>query len=203
MGISFSAPYIKCRAGRRLTDLGTEGPIRKWEQLGVTGKWANQPIHVYGYNFDTGMAGFFRLSVLKDSYKWNPELKDFDNGRDAKGEVINAGVYILEALAKDPYGIAFANVQYANPEVKSIALAAGDSGPYIEPTQENVWRRAYPITRFTCVVMNRQPGKPIEPRVKEFVRYILSRDGMQAVVKDGSYLPLTRQLIEEQSRKLE
>src|ERR1700689_739601 len=25
MGISFSAPYNKCRAGRRLTDLGTEG----------------------------------------------------------------------------------------------------------------------------------------------------------------------------------
>src|SRR5450759_965925 len=25
MSISFSAPYTKCRAGRRLTDLGTEG----------------------------------------------------------------------------------------------------------------------------------------------------------------------------------
>src|ERR1035441_3835458 len=27
MGSSFSAPYIKCRAGRRLTDLGTEGQV--------------------------------------------------------------------------------------------------------------------------------------------------------------------------------
>src|ERR1035438_3035635 len=27
MGSSFSAPYIKCRAGRRLTDLGTEGSL--------------------------------------------------------------------------------------------------------------------------------------------------------------------------------
>jgi transcriptional regulator with XRE-family HTH domain len=25
MSVSFSAPYTKCRAGRRLTDLGTEG----------------------------------------------------------------------------------------------------------------------------------------------------------------------------------
>ena len=182
---------------------GAKEPVRKWGQLGLTGKWANAPIHVYGYNFDTGMAGFFRLTVLKDSYKWNPEMRDFDNGHDAKGEIINAGVYILQALAKDPYGIAFASVQYGNSDVRTLALAAMDNGPYVEPTRENVWRRAYPITRYTCVVINRKPGMPVEPRVKEFVRYLLSRDGMQAVIKDGSYLPLTESLIEEQSRKLE
>jgi phosphate transport system substrate-binding protein len=182
---------------------GAAAQIRNWGQLGLAGEWANQPIHVYGYNFDTGMAGFFRLTALQDSYKWNPELKDFDNGRDANGEVINAGVYVLAALAKDPYGIAFANVLYANPEVKTVALANQDGEPYVEPTKENVWRRAYPITRNTNVVLNRQPGKPVEPRLKEFVRYLLSKEGMAAVVRDGAYLPLTKELIQEQLRKLE
>jgi phosphate transport system substrate-binding protein len=177
--------------------------IRTWGQLGVEGKWASKPIHVYGYNFDTGMARFFRLTVLLDSFKWNPELKDFDNGRNAKGEVINAGMYALDALAKDPYGIAFANVLYANPTVKTVALAERDGGPYIEPTKENAWRRAYPITRNTNLVLNRQPGKPVEPRLKEFVRYLLSKEGMAAVVADGAYLPLTRELIREQLKKLE
>jgi phosphate transport system substrate-binding protein len=177
--------------------------IRSWGQLGLGGDWANRPIHVYGYNFDTGMARFFRLTVLKDSFKWNPELKDFDNGRDAQGEVINAGVYALNALAKDPYGIAFANVLYANPDVKTVALAEHDGNPYVEPTKENVWRRAYPITRNTNVVLNRRPGKPVDPKMKEFVRYLLSKDGMAAVIRDGSYLPLTRELIEEQLKKLE
>jgi O-antigen/teichoic acid export membrane protein len=40
----------------------------------------------------TGQPGlFFRLTVLKDSYRWNPEMKEVDNARDARGEVINAG----------------------------------------------------------------------------------------------------------------
>lgn len=39
--------------------------------------------------------------------------------------------------------------------------------------------------------------------MKEFLRYILSGDGMEAVVREGSYLPLTEELIREQLRKLE
>jgi phosphate transport system substrate-binding protein len=181
---------------------GAKAPIRTWGQLGLTGKWAQQPIHVYGYNFDTGMAGYFRLVVLKDSAKWNSEMKDFDNGHEPNGEVINAGVYILQTLANDPYGIAFANVLYANPDVKTLALARKEGEPYYAPTKENVWLRNYPITRYTNLVINRPPGQPVEPRIEEFIRYILSRDGMAAVVRDGAYLPLTEPLIEEQLRKL-
>lgn len=180
-----------------------KAPIRRWGDLGLTGEWADKPIHVYGYNFDTGMAGYFGKVVLKGSSKWNSELKDFDNGRDAKGEVINAGVYVLRALEDDPYGIAYANVMYGNPSVKALPLARSDGGPYIEPTKENIWRRAYPITRYTTVAINRVPGKPVDPKVKEFLRYILSRDGMAAVVRDGAYLPLREDLIEEQLRKLQ
>jgi phosphate transport system substrate-binding protein len=182
---------------------GAQEPVRTWGQLGLTGEWAAKPVHVYGYNLDTGMANFFRLAVLLNSSQWNGEMKDFDNGRDAKGGVINAGVYILEALAQDPYGIAYANVLFANPDVKTVALAAAAGGEFIEPTIENVWRRAYPITRYTNVVINRPAGRPVEPKIKEFIRYILSRDGMEAVVRDGSYLPLTRELILRELAKLD
>jgi phosphate transport system substrate-binding protein len=177
---------------------GAKEQIRNWSQVGLSGEWANKPIHVYGYNFDTGMAGYFRLVALKDSAKWNDQLIDFDNGREPNGEVINAGVYILRALSKDRYGIAFANVLYANPMVKTVALASEPDQPYYEPTKENVWLHRYPISRFTTLVINRPPGKPVEPKVKEFVRYILSKEAMAAVVRDGSYLPLTEELIEKQ-----
>jgi len=140
---------------------------------------------------------------LENSYKWNPEIKDFDNGHEPNGEVINADVYILQALAKDPDGIAFANILYANASVKALALARKGGEPYYEPTKENVWLRKYPIFRFTNVVINRPPGHPIDLKVKEFIRYLLSREGMEAVVHDGSYLPLTQVLIDEQLRKLQ
>ncbi|HXN21417.1 MAG TPA: substrate-binding domain-containing protein [Candidatus Dormibacteraeota bacterium] len=180
----------------------TKSAIRTWGQLGLTGEWASQPIHVYAFNFKTGMARFFQKVVLQDSFKWNSELRDFDNRRTPEGDVINAGVYVLEALAKDRYGIAYGNILHGNPSVKMVALARANAGPYIEPTKENVWRRTYPLTRFTNAVINRPPGKPVDPTIKEFLRYILSRDGMQAVVQDGAYLPLTQKLIEAQLRKL-
>ncbi len=182
---------------------GAPTDIRQWGQLGLSGAWARRPIHVYGYNFDTGMAGFFRLTVLKDSPRWNPELKDFDNGRTPEGDVINAGNYILDAVAKDPNGIGFANVLFENEGVKKIALSESDHGPWIAPTLENAWRRSYPLTRYSTAFVNRPPGQPVAPNVKEFLRYILSQDGMAAVVRDKAFLPLNADAIREELKALE
>jgi phosphate transport system substrate-binding protein len=182
---------------------GAAEPIKTWGQLGVKGEWVSRPVHVYGYNFDTGMARFFRLTVLKDSYRWNPEMKEFNNGRDAKGEVINAGTYVTEAIAKDPNGIGFANVMFENPAVKAVALAENGAGPYVLPSKETAWQRAYPLTRYSTMFINRPPGKPVDPKVKEFLRYILSRDGMDAIVRDRAFLPLNAGTIRQELKKLD
>jgi phosphate transport system substrate-binding protein len=39
--------------------------------------------------------------------------------------------------------------------------------------------------------------------VKEFLRYILSREGQDAVQRDGKYLPLTPEAAREQLQKLD
>lgn len=186
---------------------GCAGPggkaIRTWGDLGLTGAIASHPVHVYGYQFDTGMAGYFNRVVLHDAGTWNANLKDFDNGHDAHGEVINAGVYILQALAKDPDGIAFANLQYANPQVKPIGLAEHVGDPFVLATAETIWDRTYPIHRFTTLYINRKPGTAVDPKIKEFIRYILSREGMQAVADDGSYTPINEQVAQQQRHKLD
>ena len=176
---------------------------RTWGELGLAGEWADRPIHVYGYNFDTGMARFFRQTVMLDSYRWNPLLREFDNGRDASGEVINAGTYILQALAGDRDGIAFANVQFENPSVKAVALAEKEGGPFVAPSLEEAWRRAYPLTRYSMAFVNRPPGTPLDPKVHEFLRYILSRDGMDSVVEDKAFIPLDSKAIREERRKID
>jgi phosphate transport system substrate-binding protein len=183
---------------------GPEGKaIRTWGDLGLTGPTASHTIHVYGYQFDTGMAGYFNRVVLHDAGTWNTDLKDFDNGHDAHGEVINAGIYILQALAKDPDGIAFANLQYANPEVKPIGLAENAGDPFVLATAETIWDRTYPIHRFTTLYINRKPGTAVDPKIKEFIRYVLSREGMQAVADDGSYTPINEQVARQQRHKLD
>jgi len=177
--------------------------VRTWGDLGLTRPIATHAVHVYGYQFDTGMAGYFNRVVLHDSGTWNADLKDFDNGHEPNGEVINAGVYILKALAADPDGIAFANLQYANPEVKQIGLAEHAGGPFVLATPETIWDRSYPLHRFSTLYINRRPGTPVDPKVKEFIRYILSREGMQAVADDGAYTPINEKVAQTQRHKLD
>ena|SRR5437762_6599731 len=183
---------------------GPDGhPIRNWGQLGLKGPIASHPIHVYGYQLDTGMARYFNTVVLHASGLWNDELSEFDNGHDEKGEVINAGAYILEALAKDPDGIAFANLQYANDDVKALGLATHLGGRFVIASPESIWDRSYPLHRFTTLYINRTPGRSVDPKVAEFVRYILSREGMQAVSEDAAYTPLNEDVAVAQRAKLQ
>ena len=51
--------------------------------------------------------------------------------------------------------------------------------------------------------INREPGKPVDPKVKEFLRFLLSRQGQEAVVRDGKLLPLPAATVREQLQKLE
>jgi phosphate transport system substrate-binding protein len=185
-------------------DTGNRSAITVWGQLGLKGEWEHRPIHLYGYTPTTGMARYFQRAVLNGSNRWAEQLRDFDNGRQPNGEVINAGVFVLDALAKDPDGIAYANFLYAGPEVRALALSKNESfhATYWEPTRPNAFRRDYPLTRFTTVFLNRRPGQPVDPKLCEFLRYILSRDGMNAVLQDGSYLPLNAAQVQLELKKL-
>jgi phosphate transport system substrate-binding protein len=51
--------------------------------------------------------------------------------------------------------------------------------------------------------VNRVPGKPVDPKVKEFLSYVLSREGQDAVQRDAKYLPLTSEVVRRQRKKLE
>jgi phosphate transport system substrate-binding protein len=177
--------------------------IRTWGQLGLTGELKDKPIQVYGFSATRGFAVFFQSAVLHGSHKWNCDLKGFSDIRQSDGKLLDGGQRILDALAQDPLGIAYSNLRYINPRVKPLALAAVDGGPYYEATIENLIQRKYPLTRFITTFINRPPGQPIDPKVKEFLRYILSREGQQAIVRDGNYLPLSESWIRDQLTKLE
>ncbi len=39
--------------------------------------------------------------------------------------------------------------------------------------------------------------------IKEYLRYVLSREGQEAVERDGKFLPLPAEVVREQLKKLE
>ena len=54
---------------------GADKNIRSWGQLGLSGEWADKPIHVYGYNFKYHFTDEIDKKVLKGSGKWNERLR--------------------------------------------------------------------------------------------------------------------------------
>jgi phosphate transport system substrate-binding protein len=189
------------------TDLarGPDKNIRTWGQLGLTGEWADKPIHVYGYNLKYHFTDEIDKKVLKGSGKWNEALRMYSNaaGQKADGSLTGAGELMMRDLSNDPYGIAYTGMPFKTPQTKALALADKRGGAYVELTLDNVQARRYPLLRDVYYYLKREKGKPIDPKAKEFLRYVLSRDGQAAVQRDGKYLPLTAQAAAEQLKKLD
>jgi phosphate transport system substrate-binding protein len=176
--------------------------IRTWGELGLTGEWADKPIQPYGWKVDVDFALFFREAVLEGSHRWNVDVKEFVHIIRPDGSVYEHGQQILDALAQDRFGIAISNVRFANPEVKALALAKQEGGPYYEATKANLISQNYPLTRIIPAFFDRAPGQPVDPKVREFLRYVLSREGQQALLQESGYLPLGVDAIREQLEKL-
>jgi len=175
-------------------------PARTWGELGLHGEWASRPIHLYGFTVDNDKALIFSNLVFGKGEHWNPGLKEFPNGSGPGGA--DAGELIVQAVANDPNGIGISNVHYGTPEVKALPLSTAEHPAPIAPTRENVASRSYPLTRAVYMVLDNDTARPAQAAVIEFVRYVLSRQGQQAVLEEGNYLPLTPEVAEMQLRKL-
>jgi phosphate transport system substrate-binding protein len=181
----------------------SERNIRSWGELGLKGRWARAPIQPYGWKIDEDFALFFREAVLQNSHRWNNAIKEFVHVMRADGTQYDHGQQILDALAKDPGGIAISNVRYRNPGVKPIALARQAGGPFVEASTATLISRQYPLVRIIPAYVDKAPGAPVEPPVREFLRYVLSREGQRALIEESGYLPLGPRAISAQLEKLE
>jgi phosphate transport system substrate-binding protein len=181
---------------------GAEENIRNWGQLGLKGEWAGKRINVYGLNLRYHQATVISDLLLKSSDKWNENLRIYAN------EILPDGTFgrlMVDDLIADPYSIAYIAAPTVNlpPELKLVPLAAKDSGPFVDFTLDTVQSRAYPMSDEVYMYANVPPGAGVDPKVKEFLRFVLSREGQQDVMRDGKYLPLTSELVREQLKKLE
>src|SRR5216683_737920 len=182
---------------------GPEKNIRTWGQLGLTGEWAKKPIHVYGYNLRYHIPTTFERLVFQGGAKWNEQLIEFTNYKNADGSTELEAKQVVDAVAKDPSGIGYSSIGFLSPGTKAIPIAPRGSAKFVELNLETLRSRQYPLPDEVYFYLKKVPGKPLDPKVKEFVRYILSREGQDMVQKDGKYLPLTGPIVAEQLKKLD
>lgn len=193
--------------------------IRRWGQLGLTGEWANKEIQTYGY-IAPGFQTNFERQVMHWSDKWNPNFREYLEEKEATTDADGKAVIsqrMLEALQNDKYGIAWAALMHVNgtcvnpdgskcaahPGLKVIALSKTANGPAVALTPENVKNRTYPLIRDAYIYVNKAPGRPLDPKVREFLRFVLSREGQEIIAKNGPYSPLPASYLLAQRKKLD
>lgn len=187
---------------------GTEGKrgagrIRTWGDLGLKGEWAGQPIQPYGWKVDEDFALFFRERVLGDSHRWNPAIREHVHVTRPDGSQYDHGQQILDALAADRYGIAISNVRYATPGVRTVALAWQPGKPAVQATKVTLIAQQFPLVRIIPAYIDHAPSRPVAPAVREFVRFMLSREGQEALIAETGYLPMAPAVIARQLADLD
>jgi phosphate transport system substrate-binding protein len=164
--------------------------IKTWGDLGLTGDWASRPISLYGRNSASGTYGFFKEHTLsggdyKDTVKEQP-----------------GSASVVQGVTEDRFGIGYSGIGYRTSGVKPVPLAEKEGSPVSDGSYADVVSGKYPLNRFLYLYINKAPGKPLDPLVKEFVNLILSKEGQEVVVKDG-YLPLSAEIVKQELAKLD
>lgn len=186
---------------------GADTNIRKWDQLGLTGDFAGHEIQTFGY-VAPGFAISVERSLFHWSHKWNGNFMEYVETKqttpDAAGAAVDS-IRPLEALAKDKFGIGIAALMHVKdyPNLKVLAVSPRGGGPAVALTPDNVANRTYPLLRDAFFYVNKAPGRPLDPRAREFMRFVLSREGQEIIAKVGYYYPLKADYLKEQLKKLD
>lgn len=169
---------------------GAKQDVKTWGQLGLTGEWASRPLSLYGRNSASGTYGFFKEHALN-----NGDFKDTVKEQPGSASVV-------QGVTTDKFAIGYSGIGYKTSGVKVLPLAETTAGPFSDGNYADVLAGKYPLKRYLFLYINKAPGKPLDPLVREFVKYILSKEGQEVVIKDG-YLPLPANIVTAELAKIQ
>ena len=197
---------------------GPEKNIRTWGDLGLKGEWAGKEIKTHGY-VAPGFATSFQRMVLHWSNKWNPNFMEYVEWKEATNDAAGNAVRsqrMYERVSQDKYAIGWGALMHIQgtcvnpdgtkcpgyPNLKVLAISR-DGGPAVAMTKDNVANRSYPLTRDAYIYVDKPPGRAMDPKVRELLRYVLSREGQEIIQKNGPYTNLPADYVREQLKKLD
>ena len=157
--------------------LGYPREISDWGGVDLKGDFATAPISAYGRNSASGTYGYFKEHALGKG--------DFKNS--VKEQPGSSSV--VQAVGQERFGIGYSGIGYVTANVRPVPLARKAGGKAVPAEAEHAYSGEYPMARPLLLVVNHKPNSQLDPLRREFIRYILSKEGQEIVVKDG-YLPV-------------
>lgn len=163
--------------------------LKTWGDLGLTGDWARRPIQRFGRNSVSGTYGYFKEAALcRGDFRANVNEQP-------------GSASVVQAISQSLGGIGYSGIGYQTASVHTLALARQGTTDFVADNQENTLSGRYPLARYLYVYVNKAPNRPLNPLEGEFLRLILSRNGQEAVVKDG-YIPLPAAVVQQALKTL-
>ncbi|MBB1363452.1 MULTISPECIES: PstS family phosphate ABC transporter substrate-binding protein [unclassified Shewanella] len=162
--------------------------INRWGDAGLDGNWAAKDVQLYGRNSVSGTYGYFKEKALcKGDFRPNVNEQP-------------GSASVVQSVSQSLNAIGYSGIGYKTAGVKAVAISKkGDK--FIEATAANAADGTYPLSRYLYVYVNKHPNKDLTPMDREFLRFVLSKQGQQIVEKDG-YVPLPTSVITKDLEKV-
>jgi phosphate transport system substrate-binding protein len=153
--------------------------VTTWGELGLDDAWRYKHIEAFGRNADSGSYSFFKDTVLCQS-SFNEKMINLPGSGS-----------IVQAVSYNPYAIGFSGKGYKTSGVKTLPILI--NGKATLPTNLNNTEWVYPLSRYLYLYVINPPNRPISEVTREFVTFVLSKQGQKIVELDG-YVSIPPQL---------
>ena len=151
------------------------GQITNWR--GVGGE--NRPIVLLSRETNSGTHVYFLQKVVRLGQANSKTLFSPDTLLLPSSEGISVEV------RQNPNALGYDGLGYVTPDMKTVAVAAGDGKPYVLPTVQSVNDQSYPVARDLYIYSAGEPSGPI----KDYLDWITGPEGQQIVTQLG-FVPI-------------
>lgn len=169
--------------------------VSKWGEIGVAdAEWANRMAKPF---VKRGAPSLFKEVVLLGG-----EVKDAAADPGA-GTLATAGrPPTALAVGNDPEAIQFAPLAYKKAGARLVPVSEDGTGPYVDASFANVLVGKYPVGSVLTINVVKKPDLPLSPVLREFLLFILSREGQEIAAKAG-FGTLPAAIVLAERKKLE
>lgn len=169
---------------------GHKTPIKQWGQLGLSDGWTDAQIQLYGRDRKSGTRAFFQEHCL-------------GGGEFMTSVHENPGAAsVILSLSGDQLGIGYSGLGLESSMVRAVPLAEAAGTPFVTPSPASVADQSYPLRRMLYLYFDKSPKASLPPAAQEFLVFLMSLDGQQAVVKAG-FFPLPAQQVNKSAVALD
>jgi len=100
---------------------------------------------------------------------------------------------VILNLTRDQLGIGYSGLGLQSSTVRVVPLAENEGMPYVMPSSKTIADQTYPLRRVLYLYVNKDPKASFPPAAKEFLDFLMSQEGQEAVIKAGFFpLPMNQ-----------